>query len=64
MSRTRNGAVDATLSLPGVSRPRGRPRTGKALTSAQRQALYRQRQRDKADQAAEFPLRVTENEAD
>jgi hypothetical protein len=32
-----------TLTLPGIKRPAGRPRTGKALTPAQRQAAYRNR---------------------
>jgi hypothetical protein len=59
MARTRNAAVDATLTLPGVTRPVGRPRTGKAKTSAQRMREYRQRRKE---QAEEFPSRVTEIE--
>lgn len=53
----RDLAKDATLSLPGITRPVGRPRTGKAKTSAERMRAYRQR-RD--HQANEFPSRVTE----
>lgn len=34
---------DLTLDLPGVARRRGRPASGKAQTSAQRQAAYRKR---------------------
>lgn len=59
MSRVRNGAIDATMTLPGVARRRGRPATGKAKTAAQRMREYRQR---RLYQANEFPSRVTENE--
>jgi hypothetical protein len=41
----RNAAVEATLTLPGITRPVGRPRKPGALTGAQRQKLYRQRQK-------------------
>lgn len=41
----RNRAIDATLTLPGISRPVGRPRKPGALTGAQRQKLYRRRQK-------------------
>lgn len=34
---------DLTLPLPGIKRPVGRPRSGKAQTPAQRQAAYRKR---------------------
>lgn len=37
----RNAAVDATLTLPGIKRPVGRPRKPGALTGAQRQASFR-----------------------
>lgn len=56
MSRVRNGAIDATMTLPGVARRPGRPATGKAKTAAQRMREYRQRRHD---QANEFPSRVT-----
>lgn len=56
MARTRNAAVDATLTLPGIARPVGRPRTGKAKTSAQRMAELRARRKAAAD---EFPSQVT-----
>lgn len=39
----RNAAVDATLPLPGITRPRGRPRKPDALSNAQRQKAFRQR---------------------
>lgn len=37
----RNRAIDATLTLPGITRPVGRPRKPDALTGAQRSKLYR-----------------------
>jgi hypothetical protein len=43
MARHRNRAVDATMPLPGIPRPVGRPRKADALTGAQRQKLWRQR---------------------
>lgn len=57
MARIRNGAIDATMTLPGVARRPGRPVTGKAKTAAQRMREYRQRRHG---QANEFPSRVTE----
>jgi hypothetical protein len=39
---SRNRAIDATLSLPGIPRPVGRPRSPQALTGAERQKRYRQ----------------------
>lgn len=53
----RDLSKDATLTLPGITRPVGRPRTGKAKTSAERMRAYRKR---REDQANEFPSRVTE----
>lgn len=53
----RDLAKDATLTLPGVARPVGRPRTGCAKTAAERMRAYRAR---RAAQAAEFPSPVTE----
>lgn len=53
----RNLAQDATLTLPGITRPVGRPRTGCAKTAAERMRAYRAR---RAAQAAEFPSPVTE----
>lgn len=53
----RDLAKDATLTLPGVTRLVGRPRTGKAKTAAERMRSYRQR---REDQVNEFPSRVTE----
>lgn len=50
-------AQDATLTLPGITRPVGRPRTGCAKTAAERMRAYRAR---RAAQAAEFPSPVTE----
>lgn len=44
----RNAAVDAILTLPGITRPVGRPRKPDALTGAQRQKAYRQRQKQAA----------------
>lgn len=41
--RKRNAAVDATLTLPGISRPVGRPRKADALTNADRQIAFRRR---------------------
>ncbi len=38
---TQNGAVKATMTLPGIQAKRGRLSTGKAMTAAQRQAKYR-----------------------
>ena len=52
-----NLAQDATLTLPGITRPVGRPRTGCAKTAAERMRAYRAR---RAAQAAEFPSPVTE----
>jgi hypothetical protein len=37
----RNAAVEATLPLPGITRPVGRPRKPGALTNAERQARFR-----------------------
>lgn len=59
MARIRNGAIDATMTLPGVARRPGRLATGKAKSPAQRMREYRERRRD---QANEFPSRVTETE--
>jgi hypothetical protein len=56
MARIKNGAIEATMTLPGVARRRGRPATGKAKTAAQRMREYRQRRQD---QSNEFPSRVT-----
>lgn len=53
----RNLAQDATLTLPGITRPVGRPRTGCAKTAAERMRAYRAR---RAAQANEFPSPVTE----
>lgn len=39
----RNAAVEATLALPGIKRPVGRPRKPDALTNAERQTSWRQR---------------------
>lgn len=39
----RNAAIEATLTLPGITRPVGRPRKPDALTNAQRQARFRAR---------------------
>ncbi|MDR1994036.1 hypothetical protein [Azonexus sp.] len=44
-AKKRNAAVEATLPLPGISRPVGRPRKPDALTPAQRAKRYRQRQK-------------------
>lgn len=55
----KNRAVDFTLTLPGITRPRGRPRTGTAKTSAQRMAELRARRKAAAD---EFPSQVTKNQ--
>lgn len=41
----RNFAIDATLTLPGITRPVGRPRKPGALTNAQLQARFRARVR-------------------
>jgi hypothetical protein len=41
----RNRAIDATATLPGISRPVGRPRKPDALTGAERQKLWRKRQK-------------------
>lgn len=41
--RKRNAAVEATLTLPGITRPVVRPRKPDALTNAQRQARFRAR---------------------
>jgi hypothetical protein len=62
----RNRAIDATLTLPGIKRPVGRPRKPNALNGAQRQKLYRQRRRERFNRISvtpgvtEFPSRVTE----
>lgn len=45
MSRPRNRAIDATLTLPGISRPAGRPRSPDALSGAERQRRFRQRKK-------------------
>lgn len=37
---------DVTAELPGVTRRRGRPSTGKAMTDAERQKAYRKRLKD------------------
>ena len=65
MSRDR--AIDLTLVLPGIKRPVGRPRTGKALSDAERMKRYRERQKEKKsldqlayEAAGEFPSLVTE----
>ena len=38
-----DASIDATLTLPGVTRPVGRPRKPDAKTPAQRSRLYRQK---------------------
>lgn len=43
MAQKRNSAIDATLPLPGVTRPVGRPRKSNAMSNAERQAAYRKR---------------------
>jgi hypothetical protein len=43
MAKARNRAVDATMALPGITRPVGRPRKADALTPAQRSKAYRVR---------------------
>ena len=53
----RDLSKDATLTLLGITRPVGRPRTGCAKTAAERMRAYRAR---RAAQEAEFPLPVTE----
>lgn len=53
----RDLAKDATRTLPGITRPVGRPRTGCAKTAAERMQAYRAR-RDA--QACEFPSPLTE----
>lgn len=47
MAKDTTGAARKTLELPGLEalRKPGRPPTGKALTSAERQEAYRQRRR-------------------
>ena len=42
----RNAAVEATLTLPGITRPVGRPRKPDALSNAQRQAVHRRKRPD------------------
>lgn len=37
---------DLTEELPGVPKRRGRPSSGRALSGAQRQAAYRERQKE------------------
>lgn len=51
----RNAAVEATLTLPGITRPVGRPRKPDALTNAQRQQAFRARRKAAA-------ISVTRNE--
>lgn len=41
----RNAAVEASLTLPGITRPVGRPRKPDALTGAQRQKALRDRRK-------------------
>lgn len=41
----RNAAVEVTLTLPGITRPVGRPRKPDALTNAQRQQAFRARRK-------------------
>lgn len=52
----RDLSKDATLTLPGITRPVGRPRTGKARSSAERMRAYRERRQQ---QESEFPSLVT-----
>lgn len=44
----RNAAVEATLTLPGVTRPVGRPRKPDALSNSQRQKAFRDRKKSPA----------------
>lgn len=53
----RDFAKDATLTLPGIMRSVGRPRSGKAKTAAERMRAYRERRKA---QESEFPSRVTQ----
>lgn len=53
----RDLSKDATLTLPCITRPVGRPRTGKAKSAAERMRAYRER---REQQASEFPSPVTE----
>jgi len=43
MATKRDKAVEATLALPGIKRPVGRPRKPGALTNAEKQARFRKR---------------------
>jgi hypothetical protein len=40
-----SAAIEATLPLPGVKRPAGRPRKADALSNAERQRRFRQRRK-------------------
>lgn len=48
MAKPRNRAIDATLTLPGISRPVGRPRKHDALTNAERCKRYLARRKASA----------------
>lgn len=54
---SKSSAKDATLSLPGIPRPVGRPKSGNAKTPAERMRAYRERRKA---QESEFPSRVTQ----
>lgn len=43
MAKARNRAADATLTLPGITRPVGRPRKPDALSNSERQKAFRRR---------------------
>lgn len=61
----RNAAAEATLTLPGITRPVGRPRKPDAMTNAQRQARFRARRLSVAESEAAICgelISVTSNE--
>lgn len=48
---TKDSNYEDQPTLDGIKRPRGRPKTGKAMTNAERQKAYRQR-KAKSNQVA------------
>ena len=63
--KAENGAIKATMTLPGIPAKRGRPSTGKAMSAAQRQAKYRREHADdKANDRIENTVRSLAEEFD
>lgn len=63
--KAENLAAKLTMTLPGIPAKRGRPVTGKAMTTAQRQAKYRREHTaDRSNDRIESTIRSLAEEFD